>query len=148
MVPDFSKNNIEAEILELSQKIAEKRKQLEQGKGIVDERSLDPALDRELVKSALAEKISNTIPQPTPVASSATSAKPAGAKAVPAGKSYLDYLDEESRATVEQLVDDVFTNGLEKTLKELTIQEPFIIDAFHDVLTDKIHDELKKRGAI
>ncbi len=151
MPEDFSKNsNIEAEIFELSQKIAEKRRELEAGKGMVEERSFDTAQDRELVKAALGDKISNTVPQAV-VSSAVTGAtiKPAitGASA-PAGKSYLDYLDEESRAIVESLVESVFTNGLDKTLKSLEVQEPFIIDAFHDVLTDKIHDELKKRGAI
>lgn len=144
MPEDFSKNSsIEAEIAELSQKIAEKRRQLEVGKGIIEE--------RELVKSALGEKINNTVPQVTSSVSNTTSAtvKPTTAGAfVPAGKSYLDYLDEESRLIVEQLVESVFTNGLEKTLKGLLIQEPFIIDVFHDVLADKIYDELKKRGAI
>lgn len=143
MPEDFSKSNIEAEIAELSEKIAAKRKQLEASSGIVEE--------RELVKSVLGEKISNTVPQTSPVVSDlgATATKSTStAKVVPAGKSYLDYLDEESRAEVEQMVGLVFSDGLEKTLKILEMKEPFIIDAFHDVLTDKIYDELKKRGAI
>ena len=151
MAEDFSKNNIEAEILELSQKIAEKRKQLEANSGIIEERSLDTTQDRELIKSVLGEKINNSAPKPAVVTTTTASTvvKPTTAGAtVPAGKSYLDYLDEQSRAIVESLVEEVFTKGLEKTLKDLTIQEPFIIDAFHDVLTDKIHDELKKRGII
>jgi hypothetical protein len=144
MPEDFSKNNsIEAEIAELSQKIAEKRKELESSKGIVEE--------REVVKSAIGEKISNNVPQAVSAALSATGAntKASGAGTPPpAGKSYLDYIDEESRAIVEDLVESVFVNGLEKTLKGLEMQEPYIIDVFHDVLTDKIYDELKKRGAI
>ena len=147
MLEDLSKNNIEAEIAELSQKIAEKRKQLEQGAGIVEERSLDPARGRELVKAVMGEKISNAIPQAAPMVAS-TAAKSASSAVAPAGKSYLDSLDDESRAEVEQLVEQVFTEGLEKTLKMLEFQEPFIIDAFHDVLTDRIYDELKKRGTI
>lgn len=145
-------NNIEAEIADLSQKIAEKRRELEAGKGIVEERSLDATEDRELVKSVIGEKISNNVPQASSAASAVASAtiKPTTSplSGVPAGKSYLDYLDEESRVVVEQLVEAVFTNGLDKTLKGLEMQEPFIIDVFHDVLTDKIYDELKKRGAI
>ena len=151
MAEEFSKNNIEAEIAELSAKIAEKRRQLEAGNGIVEERSLDPARDRELVRSALGEKISSAVPQTAPASTTVTaplSAPAATGTAVPAGKSYLDYLDEESRATVQALVDSVFAEGLEKTLKQLEMQEPFIIDAFHDVLTDKIYSELKNRGAI
>jgi hypothetical protein len=144
MPEDFSKNNsIEAEIAELSQKIAEKRRELEAGKGVVEE--------REVVKSAIGEKISNAVPQAVSAALNTTSTtiKPTTSGAsVPAGKSYLDYLDEESRTTIEQLVESVFVNGLEKTLQGLEMQEPYIIDVFHDVLTDRIYDELKKRGAI
>lgn len=143
MAEDFSKSNIEAEIFELSQKIAEKRRELEAGKGIVEE--------REIIKLALGEKISNTVPQTNAVTSDTTNTavRPTtSGGAVPTSKSYLDYLDEESRAIVEQLVESVFTNGLEKTLKGLEMQEPFIIDAFHDVITDKIYDELKKRGVV
>ncbi|MDO8493322.1 MAG: hypothetical protein Q7S19_02145 [bacterium] len=136
-------NNIEAEIAELSAKIAEKRRELEAGKGIVEE--------RELVKSVIGEKISNTVPQASSIASDAASiavkSSTTGAS-VPAGKSYLDYLDEESRAIIDGLVESVFANGLEKTLKGLEMQEPYIIDVFHDVLTDKIYEELKKRGTI
>lgn len=143
LVYNMHMNNIEAEIAELSAKIAEKRRELEAGKGIVEE--------RELVKSVIGEKISNTVPQASSIASDAASiavkSSTTGAS-VPAGKSYLDYLDEESRAIIDGLVESVFANGLEKTLKGLEMQEPYIIDVFHDVLTDKIYEELKKRGTI
>ncbi len=144
MPEDFSKNNIiEAEIAELSQKIADKRRELEAGKGMVEE--------RELVKSVLGEKISNSVPQASSIASDAVSVatkSSTSGSTVPAGKSYLDYLDEESRLVIEGLVESVFINGLEKTLKGLEMQEPYIIDVFHDVLTDKIYDEMKKRNVI
>lgn len=143
MPENFSTNaSIEAEIAELSAKIEEKRRQLESGKGVIEE--------RELVKSAIGEKLSNTVSSNTaPVTSAATTtSQTTPITPPPTGKSYLDYLDDESRAIVEGLVESVFTNGLDKTLKNLESQEPFIIDAFHDVLTDKIYDELKKRGAI
>lgn len=136
-------NNIEAEIAELSQKIAEKRRQLEAGKGIIEE--------REIVKETVGEKISNTVPQAFSSSASNTgtgATTKASTSVVPSGKSYLDYLDEESRAVVEQLVESVFVNGLDKTLKDLQMQEPYIIDVFHDVLTDKIYSELKNRNLV
>lgn len=143
MPEDFSKNSsIEAEIAELSEKIANKRRELEASRGIVEE--------REVLKATLGEKISNTVPQAVFAAlnTASTSTNASNTTVVPAGKSYLDFLDEESRIIVEQLVESVFVNGLEKTLKGLEMQEPYIIDVFHDVLTDKIYDELKKRGAL
>ncbi len=132
-------NNIEAEIADLTAKIAEKRKQLEAGRGVVEE--------REVVKAVLGEQISKAVPQTTttsvtPIVS-VTSISPSSSS-----KSYLDSLDSESRATIDQLVESVYVNGLDKTLKNLDMQEPFIIDTFHDVLTDKLYVDLKKRGLI
>ena len=143
MAEDISRNNIEAEIAELSQKIAEKRSQLEASKGIISE--------RELVKSALGERISNTVPKNTGTSSTSTVAVATSsgtATPPPAGKSYLDFIDEESRLEIEKLVSTVFEKGLDNTLKSLEYETPFIIDAFHDVLTDKLYGELKKRGIL
>ncbi|OGG39787.1 hypothetical protein A2116_00885 [Candidatus Jorgensenbacteria bacterium GWA1_49_17] len=49
---------------------------------------------------------------------------------------------------VEDLVDMVFEKGLEVALKEAGKQPPFIEDAFHDALVDKLLPELKKRGIV
>ena len=141
MAEELSNNSIEAEIAELSQKIAEKRKQLESSSGVVEE--------RELVKSAIAEKLSTAVPQSAPVATTtATQQAVQAAVAVSGGKSYLDTLDPDSRLVVEGLIESVFTKGMTATFKMLEMEEPYIIDAFHDVLTDKLYSELKKRGII
>ncbi|MBI3633767.1 MAG: hypothetical protein HY226_05775 [Candidatus Vogelbacteria bacterium] len=143
MPEDFSKNNIEAEIAELSQKIAEKRKILELGAHVVEE--------RDLVKAVVGEKISNTVPQAQATTAAATTTQqttPVVVVKTDDGKSYLDFLDPESRGIVERLVEDVFSKGMQKTFKELEFEEPYIIDAFHDVLTDKLYIELKKRGIL
>ena len=146
MAEDFSKNSIEAEIAELSQKIAEKRKQLESRSGVVEE--------RDLVKSATIEQIGqNSTP---PVASNDITPKSdtqkSQAKTVvfdPAsGKSYLDYLDEESRDRVTTLVGVAFEKGIKEAIKQAKTEEPFILDAFHDVLRDKVFKEIKDRGII
>ncbi|PIP92070.1 hypothetical protein COW77_01960 [Candidatus Wolfebacteria bacterium CG18_big_fil_WC_8_21_14_2_50_39_7] len=62
-----------------------------------------------------------------------------------------DYLKDsppEIKLRVEKLVDLVFHQGIEKTIKEANQAGPFILDAFHDALTDKLYDELKKRNLI
>lgn len=143
MAEDFSKNMIEAEIAELSKKIEEKRRQLEGKSGIVEE--------RELVKSAIVEHVGENTTPPLPVTSTA-STQSSQSKAVAfdpsSGKSYLDYLDEDSRNRVTELVGIVFEKGISAGFKEALHDEPFVIDAFHDVLTDKVLNELKKRGLI
>ena len=45
-------------------------------------------------------------------------------------------------------MDMVFEKGLEVALKEAGKQTPFIEDAFHDALVDKLLPELKKRGIV
>ena len=146
MTTDFSKNSIEAEIAELSQKIAEKRKQLESKSGIVE--------DRELLKSAADEQINQNVTPPTTTGDTAqkTDTQTPAAKAVafdPAGgKSYLDYLDEESRDIVTTLVGVAFEKGVNEAIKQAELEEPFILDTFHDVLRDKVFKEMKDRGLI
>jgi len=61
---------------------------------------------------------------------------------------YLQDDDEAIKKEVENLVEQVFDKGLEAALKSAAKQSPFIEDAFHDALVDKLLPELKKRGII
>lgn len=66
-------------------------------------------------------------------------------------KSLPDYLKnapDDLKIKVEELVNLVFSEGLEKTVKRARENTPFILDAFHDALADKFYDELKKRALI
>ncbi len=56
--------------------------------------------------------------------------------------------NEDAIKKVEDLVGMVFEKGLEVALKEAGKQPPFIEDAFHDALVDKLLPELKKRGIV
>ncbi|MBN2197681.1 hypothetical protein JW698_00565 [Candidatus Wolfebacteria bacterium] len=65
---------------------------------------------------------------------------------------FPDYLnnssDEEVKKQVERLIEIVFNQGLEKAIKEAIKSGGFVLDAFHDALTDKLYDEIKKRNLI
>lgn len=138
----FSQNVIESEIAELAKKIQEKRKILEEQNGIIEE--------KDLVRSAVAEGISRS---PLSQASSTqtaqkittTASQSSGKKA---DVSYLDTLDEESGAEVNRLIDVAFTKGIEAAFSEVSKDEPYIMDAFHDVLVDRLYEELKKKGVV
>ncbi len=126
--------NIEAEIAELENLIRQKRNSLEQKNNIVSE--------KELVRQSVMEMgnagASRSGRLPT---SSRAKSNSSGAT------SYLDHLDEESVAQVNQYIDKIERHGLKKTLKQVEENEtPFIQDAVHDVLTDKLLEQLKKRG--
>ncbi len=100
--------------------------------------------EREAVKNAirsLAEKIPviNAGQQSAPVPQSSTR--------LPA---YLteDVSQDEIKKTVESLIDIALSEGLEKAINASQKHPPFIADAFHDALVDKMIPELKKRGIL
>lgn len=70
------------------------------------------------------------------------------------GESFLPaYLDKEegaerAKAKVERLIEVAFREGLEKAMKEARREQPFVEDAFHDALVDKLLPELKRRKAL
>ncbi|MBI5401509.1 hypothetical protein HZB05_01640 [Candidatus Wolfebacteria bacterium] len=59
---------------------------------------------------------------------------------------YLKNAPNEVKAQVEKLLENTFKNGLEKGVSEARKAPPFVLDAYHDALTDKLHEELVKRG--
>ena len=62
-----------------------------------------------------------------------------------------DYLindPDEIKINVEKLIDMTFHQGIEKTAAEAKKFGPYVLDAYHDALTDKLYEELKKRGLI
>jgi len=61
---------------------------------------------------------------------------------------YLENAEPEIKLTIEKLIDEVFHEGLDKTIKKASQAGPFFLDAFHDALADKLFDELKKRKLI
>lgn len=61
---------------------------------------------------------------------------------------YLKEADPEIKRQVERLLEITIRNGLEQGIKEAQKMPPFILDAYHDALIDKLHDELVKRKII
>ena len=79
--------------------------------------------------------------------------KPAGNPEPPEESSVLPKYLETSpepqvELEVEKLIDMVFHDGIERALKESKRHAPFVQDAFHDSLVDRLLPELKKRGVI
>ena len=128
----FNHNTIEQDIERLSKEIAEKKKMPE----------YKEMPERELIKQTIQPLMGRPSSQPTP----AVGQPPSTQKTV-----LPDYLRDspaEIKLQVEKLVDSVFHQGIEKTVKAAKEAGPFILDAFHDALTDKLYDELKKRNLI
>ena len=129
-------SNLEQEIHLLEQEIAAKREELEKKSGMQVE-------EREALRHVGGEKIhgAGAIPKVRP--SEDTKVGP-----LTGIGSYLDSLDPASVAKVNDLIDRVSEQGIAKSIEEAKKQEPFILDAFHDALVDKLHEELKQRGIV
>lgn len=136
-MPDINQQNfehsaLEADIERLSREVKEKRN-LPEYKGLPE---------RELIKQTFQPLIRPRAP-----------AAPLVAKPAPSTEETIlpDYLKDspaEIKLQVEKLVDAVFHQGIEKTVKEANRAGAFVLDTFHDALTDKLYEELKKRKLI
>jgi hypothetical protein len=126
-------NIIEQDIERLGKEIAEK-KALAEHKELSEKELLRQALEP-LVKQPISQPIK---PQKQPAPSTEEQILP----------DYLKDSPAEIKLQVEKLIDSVFHQGIEKTVKEANKAGAFILDAFHDALTDKLYDELKSRKLI
>ncbi|MDP3901624.1 MAG: hypothetical protein Q8Q37_01440 [bacterium] len=78
----------------------------------------------------------------------APSATQPASRGVAAGANLPNYLsaaDVETKLRVEKLVDLAWHKGLSVAIKEAQEGGPLYVDALHDVLTDKLYEEFKKR---
>jgi len=135
---------LEAEIAELSRQIEEKKRVLEGQSGIVRE-------DKELVSETVAEHFYPTPANLTAPASVGDDQAPANAPApVPRSVSddYLATLPPEQIEVLNSYVSMVPKDGIKATVNKLMAENPFILDAFHDVLVTRLYDELKTRGIV
>ena len=131
---NFEHNVLEADIERLSKEIAEKR-------NLLEHKNLS---ERELIKQALHPLIKPIINDRRPTTDN---------NQRPTTKNQIlpDYLKDsplEIKLQVEKLIDAFFHQGIGKTIKEAQKDGGFVLDAFHDALTDKLHEELKKRKLI
>jgi len=110
---------------------------------------------RDKVHLALKEKISEILPQGVPASTTDDTTQVPVAMPVKTmqkgqvgSKSYLDNIDDATVAKVNGYIAKVFQNGIKATLREVIEQDPFVLDVFHDALTDKLYGEMKARGLV
>ncbi len=131
-------NVLEEEIVELQKLIEAKRNELEDAGGVVVE-------ERDLVRQAVAEMVSSSLPA---TSDEEEKKKTPTIQNKDNGASYLDNLDEDSVASVNTYIEQISQVGIVKTIKTISEESPYILDAFHDALIDKLYDDLKASGAI
>jgi len=60
-----------------------------------------------------------------------------------------DDAHKQLEGKLQELVDVAFAKGLLEAIEMArAANDPYLLDAFHDVLTDRLYDELIKRRAI
>ncbi|MEW6617207.1 MAG: hypothetical protein AB1333_02185 [Patescibacteria group bacterium] len=103
--------------------------------------------EREIVKEAiqtLAEDVTKN-----EITTSSPSPHPVPQINFPSLPSYLqEEGNEDVKRIVEQLVEEALSHDLEKAVRDAKKYSPFIEDAFHDALIDRLVPELKKRGIL
>ena len=142
---------IEAEIAQLQKLIEQKRNLLEQEHGIVEEKELV----RSAVEGLLSAEGGISLGQATQSTDDDSGSDQAQSipKVVAADKSvkggsYLDHLDDSSATTINAFIQQIPQAGIIKTVNQVIAESPFVVDAFHDALVDKLYEELKAQGIV
>lgn len=132
---NFEHNILEADIERLSKEIAEKR-------NLLEHKNLS---ERELIKKSLEPMIREQPSVSGQQSDVSGQLSDVNSKILP---NYLKNSPPEIIFIVKELVNSLFHQGIEKVIKRAHRANPFILDAFHDALTDKLYEELKKRKLI
>jgi TolA-binding protein len=136
-------NNLELEIAQLQQKIEEKKNQLEQQGGIVEEKELVGSALQEMFTGASAPSGASQ-----PVSTVATIVAKASDAATDKDVSYLDHVDTETAEAIGLLIQKLPEIGIAKAVAEAEVSGPYRVDVLHDALVDRMYDELVQRGFI
>ena len=132
-------NNLEREIQALERLLEEKKEAL---------KSVPPEKKEEFIRSYTKERIETLEPGIKIGVSRPPAEKIPTTPASPL-PSYLMAQDEQTKKIIEDLIALSEQKGLKTALNQLNkTNQPFLIDAFHDALTFKLLQELKKRNAI
>jgi len=148
MAEPTQRGAVEAEIAQLSRQIEEKRRLLEGQHGIVEEKELVRHVIAEKIGEAIGQAPGSGVPASDPQAAAPSPASVPVASTKSATPTYLDTLDDDTVQKINTLVAAVFEQGLAKTIKTVVEEDPFILDAFHDALVDKLYEELKKHKVV
>ncbi len=136
-----SDNILEQEIAELNREIEAKRAALEAQKGIVSERGA--------VHEVVAERLAESHPDAAALRRELqTSAASAAVSNSSTKAGYLANLSDEQIEEVNRLVGLIQDKGIGRAIAEAKTLDPFLLDAFHDALTDKLYEELVARGLV
>ncbi len=134
-------NNLEQEVQVLEKTLEEKKEKLKE---------MAPEEKEEMVREYTRKRLEKLTPKPKkteiPPSRPTTIPSPPAKKVLP---SYLDTQDEDTKKIVKDLVKLSEEKGLKTALNKIQkTNQPFLLDAFHDALTFKFLQELRKKDVI
>ena len=149
----FSSNlNIEQQIAELEQELAEKRAVLQEQHAAGQIQELPH--EKEILREVIGEKISEgsmpqLVPSVQPQQDDGSTSSPQTDLGQTPQVELPSYLSPELHEPVQNLVNMAFTIGLNEAIKQAkATNNAALIDAFHDVLADELYNYLVERRKI
>lgn len=132
---------LENEIAELNKEIEAKRALLEAKHGITSERGV--------LHEVVAEKIDQPSADAAALRQELQTSMVGGGQTAQSQKSgYLNSLSDDQAGTINQLISLIPSKGIKYAVAEAKKLDPFLLDAFHDALVDKLYNELASRGLV
>ncbi len=132
-MPETHPEPVEKEIQRISSALLRERERPE-SRGLTG-----PELVRQTVRSYTGAQ---------PAAKPAEPAQPAGQVIDDTLPEYAESAPPEAKQEVERFLGMAFREGILKASSEAAKSSPFVLDTFHDALSGKLYEELKKRGIV
>ena len=125
----------------LEQDIARISRELQELKGRYEANGKEQIPPRELLKESLQSMggTGTVVPLPQKPAASSKGEE----ELLP---SYMLDAPADVKLQVEELLDISIHKGIETAVKQAKKDDPYVLDAFHDALVEKLYPELQKRG--
>ncbi len=130
---------LEQEIADIEQKLAAKKAELSKEEL------------HTVVKEQIQEKVPEYQPSVSPPAPNPIATEPSQAVPVipPPTAQAPSYLSDELKDKIQELVNIAFNQSIEEAVKTVSkLNNPALIDAFHDVLVDQLYNTLLERGKL
>lgn len=121
----FSAESVQGEVADIARAIEARRETIAEEHGIHDE--------QKIVHHVVGEELFGK-QAPTPTAST--------------HGHYLDNLSDEEKEELNHYIGLIPERGIARAIDAVRNEHPLLIDAFHDVLADKLYDELKTHGLV
>lgn len=97
-------------------------------------------------KEALKQALRPVIYQPSPAADAGANDRLEPPS--PYLPEYVNQAPQEARLQVETLVDLAFHKGVAEAAAQARLMGPFVVDAFHDALVEKLYSEMQARNLL